>query len=61
MRHSIDNGFIFKKINLILILKERKRHFSQKKIKSMQWFNIAKLAIFKVTLLHQYMELKNFF
>ena len=28
---------------------------------TMQWFNIAKLAIFKVALLHQYTELKNSF
>ena len=28
---------------------------------TMQWFNMAKLAIFKVALLHQCMELKNVF
>ena len=35
--------------------------YLQKKSKSMQWFNIAKLVIFKVALLHQCMELKNVF
>jgi hypothetical protein len=42
--------------------------YLQKKSKSIQWFkstmwwfNIAKLAIFKVALLHQCMELKNVF